>query len=48
MCGGEESPVKFDLLGEPDGTFDKIVLGDLPEFKIKHKEAHIKVCPMIT
>jgi phytoene dehydrogenase-like protein len=28
-------------MGEPDGTFDRIALGDDPPFAIKHDEAHL-------
>ncbi len=40
-AGGPEMPVRFEVMGEPDGTFDRIVLGDRPPFKIKNGEAHM-------
>ncbi len=40
-AGGKEMPVRFERMGEPDGTFDRIVLGDDPPFAIKHDEAHL-------
>ena len=39
--GGDEMPLRFERMGEPDGTFDRIALGDEPPFAIKHGEAHI-------
>jgi len=39
--GGDEMPLRFERIGEPDGTFDRIVLGDDPPFAIKHEEAHL-------
>jgi all-trans-retinol 13,14-reductase len=39
--GGSEMPLRFERMGEADGTFDRIVLGDAPPFAIKHDEAHI-------
>lgn len=39
--GGDEMPVRFERMGEPDGTFDRIALGDEPPFAIKHGEAHL-------
>jgi phytoene dehydrogenase-like protein len=39
--GGDEMPVSFERMGEPDGTFDRIALGSEPPFGIKHGEAHI-------
>jgi phytoene dehydrogenase-like protein len=39
--GGDEMPLKFDLMGEEDGTFDRIALGADPPFAIKQKEAHL-------
>ena len=34
-------PVRFEKMGEPDGTFDRIAIGDEPPFAIKHGEAHL-------
>mmetsp|Transcript_11996 Transcript_11996/g.33803 ORF Transcript_11996/g.33803 Transcript_11996/m.33803 type:complete len:615 (+) Transcript_11996:109-1953(+) len=42
VCGHRTAPVIFDKLGEEDGTFDKIVIGEQPEFRVKHKERHIR------
>ncbi len=39
--GGDDMPLRFERLGEPDGTFDWIALGDEPPFGIKHDEAHL-------
>ncbi len=39
--GGREMPLRFELMGEPDGTFDRIALGDDPPFAIKHGEGHL-------
>jgi phytoene dehydrogenase-like protein len=39
--GGDEMPVRFERMGEPDGTFDRIALGDAPLFAVKHGEAHL-------
>jgi all-trans-retinol 13,14-reductase len=39
--GGSEMPVRFEPMGEPDGTFDRIVLGDEPPFAIKNGERHL-------
>ena len=39
--GGSEMPLRFERMGEPDGTFDRIALGDDPPFAIKHDEAHL-------
>ncbi len=39
--GGSELPLRFERMGEPDGTFDRIALGDDPPFAIKHDEAHL-------
>jgi all-trans-retinol 13,14-reductase len=39
--GGDEMPLRFERMGEPDGTFDRIALGDSPPFAIKHDEAHL-------
>jgi phytoene dehydrogenase-like protein len=39
--GGDEMPLRFERMGEPDGTFDRIALGDDPPFAIKHDEAHL-------
>jgi all-trans-retinol 13,14-reductase len=39
--GGSEMPLRFERMGEPDGTFDRIALGDAPPFAIKHDEAHL-------
>jgi all-trans-retinol 13,14-reductase len=39
--GGSEMPVRFEQMGEPDGTFDRIVLGDEPPFAIKNGERHL-------
>ena len=39
--GGNEMPLRFERIGEPDGTFDRIALGDEPPFAIKHDEAHL-------
>ncbi len=39
--GGDEMPLRFERMGEPDGTFDRIALGDDPPFAIKHHEAHL-------
>lgn len=39
--GGDQMPLRFERLGEPDGTFDWIALGDEPPFGIKHGEAHL-------
>jgi phytoene dehydrogenase-like protein len=39
--GGDEMPLRFERMGEPDGTFDRIALGDEPPFAIKHDEAHL-------
>ncbi len=40
-AGGSEMPLRFERMGEPDGTFDRIALGDDPPFAIKHDEAHL-------
>ena len=39
--GGDEMPLRFERMGEPDGTFDRIALGNEPPFAIKHGEAHL-------
>jgi phytoene dehydrogenase-like protein len=39
--GGSEMPVRFEQMGEPDGTFDRIALGDEPPFAIKNGEGHL-------
>jgi phytoene dehydrogenase-like protein len=39
--GGDEMPLRFERIGEPDGTFDRIALGNEPPFAIKHDEAHL-------
>jgi len=39
--GGDEMPLRFERMGEPDGTFDRIAVGDEPPFAIKHGEAHL-------
>jgi phytoene dehydrogenase-like protein len=39
--GGNEMPLRFERMGEPDGTFDRIALGDDPPFAIKHDEGHL-------
>jgi phytoene dehydrogenase-like protein len=39
--GGNEMPLRFERMGEPDGTFDRIALGKEPPFGIKHDEAHL-------
>jgi all-trans-retinol 13,14-reductase len=39
--GGREMPLRFERMGEPDGTFDRIALGDDPPFAIKHDERHL-------
>ncbi|MBW2244508.1 MAG: NAD(P)/FAD-dependent oxidoreductase [Deltaproteobacteria bacterium] len=39
--GGSEMPLRFERMGEPDGTFDRIALGDDPPFAIKHDEGHL-------
>jgi all-trans-retinol 13,14-reductase len=45
LYGGPTPPMRFEKLGEPDGTFDRIVLGNssiaTPPFAIKHGEAHL-------
>jgi all-trans-retinol 13,14-reductase len=42
VAAGASAPkVVFEKMGEPDGTFDKIVIGDKPAFHIKHHEAHL-------
>eukprot|EP00698_Gefionella_okellyi_P000956 TRINITY_DN10836_c0_g1_i1.p1 TRINITY_DN10836_c0_g1~~TRINITY_DN10836_c0_g1_i1.p1 ORF type:complete len:629 (+),score=155.20 TRINITY_DN10836_c0_g1_i1:179-2065(+) len=41
-CGTKTPPVQFRLMGEDDGTFDRIALGDSKPFAIKHQEAHLK------
>ncbi len=40
-AGGNEMPVCFERMGEPDGTFDRIALGDEPPFAIKNGEGHL-------
>jgi hypothetical protein len=42
-CGTRRKPVEFALLGDPDGCFDQVVLGDVrqPGFRVKHKQAHL-------
>jgi phytoene dehydrogenase-like protein len=40
-AGGDEMPLRFEKMGEPDGTFDRIALGDDPPFSIKHGERHL-------
>ena len=39
--GGDEMPLRFERMGEPDGTFDRIAVGNEPPFAIKHDEAHL-------
>ncbi len=39
--GGKEMPVRFEQLGEPDGTFDRLALGNEPPFSIKNGERHL-------
>ena len=39
--GGSEMPLRFERMGEPDGTFDRIALGDDPPFAIKNDEGHL-------
>ena len=40
-AGGKEMPVRFERMGEPDGTFDRIAIGADPPFAIKDDEAHL-------
>ena len=40
-AGGNEMPVRFERMGEPDGTFDRIAIGADPPFAIKEDEAHL-------
>ena len=40
-AGGNEMPVRFERMGEPDGTFDRIAIGADPPFAIKDNEAHL-------
>jgi len=40
--GGSQMPLQFKLMGDEDGTFDHIALGEAPPFKIKQKEAHLE------
>lgn len=40
-AGGDQMPLRFERMGEPDGTFDRIALGTEPPFAIKHGEAHL-------
>uniref|UniRef100_A0A7S2S4B8 Amine oxidase domain-containing protein n=1 Tax=Mucochytrium quahogii TaxID=96639 RepID=A0A7S2S4B8_9STRA len=42
-CGTRDKPVEFDKLGESDGCFDKVVLGDLKDdgLRVKHGQAHL-------
>jgi len=40
-CDGIATPPPFTKMGEADGTFDKVALGDQPIFDYKHKEAHL-------
>jgi len=39
--GGDRMPLEFELMGEEDGTFDRIALGADPPFAIKQQEAHL-------
>lgn len=39
--GGDRMPLRFELMGEEDGTFDRIALGRDEPFAIKQKEAHL-------
>ncbi len=39
--GGDTMPLRFERMGEPDGTFDRIAIGDSEPFAIKHDEAHL-------
>ena len=42
LAAGSDAPtVTFAKMGESDGTFDKIVLGNDKPFSIKHHEAHM-------
>jgi|GEM_PF-2514379 len=40
-AGGDQMPLRFERMGEPDGTFDRIAVGTEPPFAIKHGEAHL-------
>lgn len=40
-AGKDSNIVEFKKMGENDGTFDKIVLGNDPPFLMKHHEAHM-------
>ncbi len=39
--GGSKMPVRFEQMGEPDGTFDRVALGNAPPFAIKNGEKHL-------
>lgn len=39
--GGDSMPLRFERMGEPDGTFDRIAIGDSKPFAIKHDERHL-------
>src|SRR3546814_20196716 len=39
-CCSKDTP-SFDLMGEPDGTFDRIVIGERDPFKVKLGEKHL-------
>ena len=36
--GGSEPPVKFDAMGDEDGVYDRIQIGDHEPFNIKQGE----------
>ena len=42
-CGTRHKPVEVSKMGEPDGCFDKVVLGDPAEegLRVKHAQGHL-------
>ena len=42
-CGTRHKPVEVSKMGEPDGCFDKVVLGDPTEegLRVKHAQGHL-------
>ena len=37
-----EQVPSFDMMGDSEGTFDRVYIGDEPVFNMKHKEAHFE------
>eukprot|EP01104_Vermistella_antarctica_P001344 TRINITY_DN11397_c0_g1_i1.p1 TRINITY_DN11397_c0_g1~~TRINITY_DN11397_c0_g1_i1.p1 ORF type:complete len:601 (-),score=148.88 TRINITY_DN11397_c0_g1_i1:101-1903(-) len=41
LVGGKEVAIPFDRLGDENGAFDRIVIGDDAPFDLKHGETHL-------